>query len=376
MFLSTIFAASLFSTSVMAEPPTIDTIVRVIEPQNRRIESLHVKYHLSSELVGSASDAKEYLGMSHLPNERMTFAVKGVKRYFRKTQIDDVVKAIAPNDDGTRSEVNVARDEERAFDGEVFWQRSIENQQLTISPASQVEHHSDLALFNQEYFQIQVRSLPDIFNPEEDRSTRRIPDLFATGTWSIESDSELVGDDRCVLVTNGDRRLWLAEDFAYAVRKSEEFFPDSRILGSRIVLSEFTEVAEDVWMPQRIVSERFPHPRKNPPNRIRGMPLVKDVYEVEEIHANDVPNSLFRYSTPPGTLVFDFTQEGDGEGLSLAYRVPADEADSEESVFNAVSKRASNETSGRSLAWNFFVIANVVLLLIVGAVWLLIRARR
>ena len=117
----------------------------------------------------------------------------------------------------------------------------------------------------------------------------------------ISAVQEQVDGHWChVLERPGRDRIWVDPSIGFAVRRREKYEPRSRQIVARYELSEYRETEKGIWLPWKIRRTLF---NSGQDSDSPGEMVATAV--VEKVVANHVPDSLFRFTPPPGTLTQD-----------------------------------------------------------------------
>lgn len=166
------------------------------------------------------------------------------------------------------------------------------------------------------------------------QTTWYIPTALDTpGSYKLQATLEKVDGFDCHVVTSGVDTLWIDVPNGFAVRRRVMF----RVVGSDVpaviqalyICQDFTNEAELVWLPETVrrvdfATQEYSVDRQG---RITGKNEFKILWEV-----NNVLDSLFELSFPPGFVVFNhdngtqfFAPEGEDmldEAIKNARRMP------------------------------------------------------
>lgn len=325
--------------SVALEP---EEIADAYEKQAGDLESLYVRYCIASEPLGSPFDIRKYFYTLFFENQDTAFAFKGNKRYSKIEHpnggvYDDLLET---DPDGSPKEVRVTSDAEHAFDGALLYYIN-DTAGSREAPAAIVPKERNASggscYFDLDYMSWPLRMLPDALSIEEHRSDLWLPGVIELGNCHVRPGVDTVDGAECIVMEwrsevsvlgeDGNMRneprdnvVWCDQELGYAVRQRETYFVAAdRILENRYSFSQFIEVIKDVWLPQKCLWDRYA-PESAPP-QLHNTPLIRYTVQVSEIHANDVPDSLFALSFPPGSFVRD--ERYIQNGKPIFYTMPA-----------------------------------------------------
>jgi hypothetical protein len=187
-------------------------------------------------------------------------------------------------------------------------------------------------------------SVPDAFKSEVTNGQLRLPDALDSALVTVRPHLEPVAGAACVVLEIGPSYvLWCDPALGYAVRRWDYRTPKTRYVTHRYELDEFKNVSPGMWLPQ-LASYTFFAP-ENAPELVKEKLSVKWTLRTKELHANDVPDSLFTLPLPTGSLVVDHIKSvRSKEGFDLApmYTVPADGSQLEK-----VAQEAHDELSDK-----------------------------
>jgi len=356
------------------DPPTdtngaLNTIRQVTTERNRQLESLYIRYQMSSAMNGDPADAKRYLRVLFLVDEEKTLAIKGTKRYSRESRATTTVTDIAPGvvappAPGEKPQVGKAGEEKsrqaksasppgqiklmkeytRAFDGKVL--RRMHKDGNFIELLGEPNYSSpegDSGFFNYEYLTTAFDALPDTINPKKTHADRRFPDVLDTAPVKVRPDPEPIDGANCVVLEIGPSFVvWVDPALGYAVRRWDYRDPKSGYVLCRNALAEFTQITPAFWFP-RVASYTFFAPL-DAPEAVKKVLAVTWTMRATELHANDVPDSLFTLATPPGIQVVDHTNAVMGANnlpVAAVYTMPASPGE-----LDAVIAKSRAETEG------------------------------
>ncbi|HZU34634.1 MAG TPA: hypothetical protein VFA18_01925, partial [Gemmataceae bacterium] len=201
----------------------------------------------------------------------------------------------------------------------------------------------------------------------------KLPEAFQLGRYRAKATMELMDGAQCtVLEWPGHDKLWLDPQIGFAVRCRELRDPASQLLVERRRNFDFAEAAPGIWLPHLCWRDRCGPPLAPPP--YAGKPLVRDVYSVNRLLLNNVPDDLFTLRIDPGRVVIDFTAVPNKKNKDdgLVYIMPADASRLDQTIQEALDKRAASES--RQFWTKVIVAANACGLLAV-AIYLVLRRR-
>ncbi|MGO9115325.1 MAG: hypothetical protein ACLP9L_39435 [Thermoguttaceae bacterium] len=130
--------------------------------------------------------------------------------------------------------------------------------------------------------------------------------------WKVCPKLEMVDGAEChVLESKYRHRIWVDPQLGYAMRFRERYWqvafrPVSHyLLGVRNEFGDFRQFADGMWLPERVVSVQYNTSAgrtKNLSNRVSH----RTIRQVSKLAINEqIPDTLFTISFPPGTLVTD-----------------------------------------------------------------------
>jgi hypothetical protein len=386
--------------------PTLPQVIDAIAAHHAGITSLMVAYGFKAEPLVAPQYLRRFLRMEYLCDEQRTFAFKGVKRYQRMVSPPMMDALIDPDEPAagagpTTPQERAAREQflaatkvgrqlkapprkievgfpdmTAAFDGKTLRRTDKRTQSADIIDISSLDR--DDGWFNPDYLWNLGFYLPDAINPARDRGDDRLPDALSRGAYRIEPKAEPVDGVACLVVSwPGHRKYWLDPAARYTVRKMEAYDPGTGLLTQRRRNFDLTRVAPGVWLPKRCWLEVCGPPSAPPP--FRGAPLNRYVTTVTKVSVNDVPDSLFLLSIPPGTRVFDQSASitDGGRKKMLSYLMPADPSRLDQAIADARDEVAEKGSQSRRRYW-FLVVNATVLIAVTVAVsgYRILRRRR
>ena len=376
----------------------LNKIVEATRQRNRSLQSLYVQYRIVSKVLGMPADAKRYMNIVAEVDETKRYAFKDSKRYYRferpassyadiapEVRLEtrrpklpaDVPEAPPPTKRSIQGKRFMSPDLETAFDGSVMRRRERGAERAFVYGNKQVrKEESDLAYFSNEYLWIMFHTVPDVFNTTDSRAEHRLPDALQLQSATVAHGTESVDGHECVVIeiaADARQVLWCDPQLNFAVRRWDHYESGTNHRTWRYELSDFVQIITGFWAPRRCTRLRWAT-MKAPP-QIRAKPLMSYKYQVLEIHANDVPDSLFTLAIPPGTVVVDFINGKtlkSGAMVGITYPMPANAAGLDEVVRN--TQKAAQEwesyDASRGVSWGRIAfITGSVVALIVGAVW-------
>ncbi len=127
--------------------------------------------------------------------------------------------------------------------------------------------------------------------------------------YSLEDHMEPVDGRPCYVVQHpGVDRLWLDPAVGFAIRR-REFYDEGGMTVLRRSATDFQEYdvidpagqRRAIWLPTRLAVEY----RSDETPGDGSVPMAKEDFRVEKLSLNDVQDSDFLFTPPPGTLVYD-----------------------------------------------------------------------
>jgi hypothetical protein len=362
-------AVTLPNKGAAQEPqpaPAREPFVEALKQQWERVESLKVGYQLKTEALDQPEILRRYLGMAYLPEEKVVFAFKGNKRYYRVVYDRDF-PPLAPETEPDfdvipggkvlrqREQENAAllkqlkkKQTRESLDSqalirppnlEVAFDGNTLNRKSPVKVAS-IERSTTLeedARWLQQYYMMHIfHTLPDSVNPANDRRSGRLSEVPLDDKFSVQRNLEEADGSSCVVLT-GPQKVWLDPKLGFALRKRETVLIEPKVLSERTILRDFVELLPGFWLPKTIWWERCGPPQA--PAQYRGKPLVRYVYSVNSLSVNDVPDSLFRLEFEPGWTVQDSTllPPKDGKRQVVEYTMPADRSQLDRTIKAALA---------------------------------------
>lgn len=161
--------------------------------------------------------------------------------------------------------------------------------------------------FDITYLRLAGRVPPPLFEGDDLKPDTRLSDALSAGVCRLRNEQELVDGSSCVVLDwqNKPRTtLWCDPSLGYAIRRKEHHFSATDIVSSRTTCDRFREVLPGLWLPLHATVDWFADPAA--PARLRDVPLVQFDLDVETIAVNDLPDELFEFKPPPGTIVADY----------------------------------------------------------------------
>ena len=381
--------------------PTLKEIGDKIKAQWDRIDSLLVDHEMNVEVIASPEIIKMYSLLESSDGMQETYAFKGKKRYYRYFR-SPIVNFLAPGVDHDYDvipggkQIKKGLDEQRAafkapptspsdknsspvatkaepfevgFDGTEFHQMEPGGTTMVLDPTTMSGFHRN---FRQRYLNNLDRVLPDPLGSPDDIKRHCFPEVPLAAGVVVRPALEVFDGARCVVVEiPGRDRIWFDTARNFGVRKHETLDADSGIVIERRVNSEFIKQSQGIWLPKRFFIEYCGPPLA--PEAYRGKPLYRRSYLVRRISVNDVPDSLFTLSIPPGQQVFDATRSPrkDGKTDYLIYRMPADASQLDETVRNAQAEEEERLSQARrkSYFWYAVFAINIAIIAIVAVMF-------
>ena len=397
-----IFCISGLQVVESSELPSLDTVSKTIADHNSQLKSLYLDIVVRTEAQADPDVVQKWLNKAALRNYTVSGAFKGDKRYKRELwqetvlshgriprpevdpnaspaqrarqerlqkQYDNAMKAVAAapaRKPHAAQEPRKTRDVTStvAFDGTALRRQS----RLTgfvYSSKDLPQHQFDL-----QYLVTIGMYLPDVTSPAAyNQAMRRflLPGTLENSSYRVAADS--VDGSKCLRLDGMTRiampgveqkeyadTLWLDIEHGFVLRKRQLAFPKGH-LTLRMVNSAPREVLPGVWLPMECEVQEFaPH---NAPDSLRQVPLAITRLKVAKCGVNDVADSLFTLTFPPGTTVTDFAL-ADDKGLmktGVQYTVPADPSMLDDAIRYAV-ERAADQPSG---GWSWLLVISVIL---------------
>ena len=187
--------------------------------------------------------------------------------------------------------------------------------------------------------------------------------------WRVNPKLETVDGAECHVVSesNTKQRIWIDPKIGYAMRFRERHWPVKDTptsqwpLGQHIALGGYRQLVDGVWLPERIETVQF----ASEPQILWNLVSHHSTLRVTKLAINEqVPESLFTLSFPPGTLVHDEVRNRD-------YRI----GESNEELDLTVAE-GREEVSASGSSWWLVLINVVVAVVIVVILVYLRRAKR
>jgi hypothetical protein len=354
-------------------------IVRAINASLAQIDSLHVKTRVRNEVFGQPGEklAISYgFGMTSLDE----FAFKrGNKKYrCRKAWRGGLPK---------NSKLTGWSEDRLAFDGELLrahlvtceppkGPRTVEGSLSATAGNSRIGqcniYNEAVGCLFLDQENLEVWRLWHQYPKEGDvnqyKASNPFPLLPAleSGRYQRRPQLESVGELKClVLEKPGWDTIWLAPDLGYAIVKRELLWPGTKSVMLRMGNEQLQQVVNGFWLPRLVTYELLGAPSHG--REYEGHVLIRSIVNVTDFVVNSVPDTLFTYDFPSGTMVVDFTRKGDlgGESAAVVYPVGSDPETTQISLDNAIAIQREFADGAR---WRWRLIwGNVALALIVAA---------
>jgi hypothetical protein len=392
-------------------PPALEEIVRGMQGQWDKVQSLYVDFEINGEPAGNPVDAKRYLLIDFFVTQKKSFAYKGNWRYYHSVgpaSVERIAPDVEPDWDVIPGgkQMKEAKERKRAEAEKLVGKEQVERARKAVEEAKQAtipakimaafdgkvfrtsmgtDHvevwtpeniGTDSGWIHQEYLRNIGRVLPDVANTGDTRVKDRFPDAFlGVVGFQVKAALEEVEDSRCVVVARGnEEKLWLDPAVNYGIRRHELYDPESGLAKDIFRNRDFVEFAPGVWLPKGCVWERCA-PAGAPAN-LRGKPLARYTFTVSKIGINSVPDDLFTLKIAPGTMVMDTSVLPPKEGRiqSVTYPMPADTSQLDTTIQQALQQRQQFESKN---FWQTVLIwGNAGLFLLIGAGVVYFRLRR
>jgi hypothetical protein len=384
-------------------PSSLPDIQALLEQKHTLVRSLHVSYEVRAVPLASPESVKKFLAVEFLISEERSYAMKGVKEYYRFKR-PSTADRIAPNTEPDYSTIpggdaiKSTLDRERAiversdpgalkrlragpvrmnpelevaFDGTVIRRKSFGGIGADIwkpenLPASGM-------WFEREFLWTSGLAAPNTIASTSYLNAFDLPGLLGRGEFKLQPGKETIDGQPCVvLVSAQNDRVWLDPSLGYAIRKRERFHPETGALKERWHNTEFREVLPGLWLPWSWHVDRCPSHLA--PADVRGKPLLRYGSQVKTLELNNVPDSLFELKFDPGTSVMDTTlKPATKEGPEpVGYVQPADPSQLDEVIHKALGKTPPSS----ALSWWSLALMGAVSLLAVTALLLWMWRRR
>jgi len=347
--------------------PTLEGIKPVLSANRTKITSLFVEYTAKAEPLASPETLKRYLFMLFLIDQRRTFAFRGDKQYYRYVGPKEA-EVIAPDTDPDYDMIPNGSRMKAAFEGnrkqtQQKAGKKLRGERMKLDPEMIVAYDGDKIRREYDGNNADIRAASKVqpghtwFEYDFPRTiglsmsmalpaanaypNEFLPDCFEKGNYSVEPQLSPIDDVPCVVVEwLGHDRIWLDPSRGFAMRRRELFDPESGLLKEVLTSSEFVEDLPGLWLPRRFSKERCGQPRA--PEGVRGVPLVRFVYNVTKLALNDTLDPFFTLQFPPGKVVMDLTQVKEAE-KPVFYRMPADINDLDKAVRQGIDRQAQLE---------------------------------
>ena len=300
----------LAATSLPRDPE--GTVIRSIKLQDTKLESFMVVYERTPRLVGDVKDVREFTTVLALSDtERQMFAMKGRKRYFSFDKTGNLAdstvefRSIAEMAGiANAKSVSTAANTTTVFNGSSFRRRDPGGKIGCILDGTKVRPHLD---FKPTYLEFTGRLPADLLGEPVLQPESRLVDAIEVGNCRIREKTEDVSGHECHVIEwqrNSPAIIWCDPALGYAIRKLQCFHPGTTILNGVTLCSDFKEVLEGLWFPMKVSTQQFA--RADAPERLQNVPLITTEYVVTEMDVNNIPDSTFELSFPPGLRVLDF----------------------------------------------------------------------
>lgn len=373
-------ACGLICSTLTAGGISREEVTEQTARRNAGVQSLFIEYRMTSKLLVSPEDAKREMNVIMEVDDIKTIAFKGDKRLSsvkRATATtpeisDDSSKATLSEEQKSKIESVLGKIAEKpvrkpagqivgekaitcSFDGTDLYQWYNEDKVAHVYGDDFIKRQdSDSGYINQDFMTVIFHSLPDVFSSKNTRADRRIPDIFGSDQPSIIRElPEQIDGANCVVIDLGKAvTAWCDPDLNYSVRRwilRED--GTNRTLWQQD-MSDFSEVTQGFWIPHTAVRLRWVLSKS--PERLQKDPAMEYRYSVLNVHANDLPDSMFTPVLPVGTHINDFANGIElkpGVREALSYRVPAEGASLDKAAATAVEYRKAAEkasTAGRA----------------------------
>jgi hypothetical protein len=192
--------------------------------------------------------------------------------------------------------------------------------------------------------------------------------------WSVRPKLESVDGAPChVLESKEMDRIWVDPALGFAIRfrdnrhTLQEIPPSDWPLMQRIHLADYTEITPQIWLPKRVEVVTFAHARS--PQNFWNRPNVVQLMTASMVKVNEqVPESLFFFNFPPGTMVTDYIDK-------KHYRVTGKEGEEMSWVVDLAKDNLPSQ--GRRSYLTTLTLFNLVLMVVLGGLvmraWILRR---
>jgi hypothetical protein len=224
---------------------------------------------------------------------RNVLATRGLQRYIRLTHFNDRV----PEElDFTENEGFFTG---KTFD--VFYRRSLyyETMKQTPEQTESWKLRGDFFLECLGWWPPEDTSRP----PQGEQPFYLHQALDAPGYGVLPFQEEQGGALCHVVERPGVDRLWIDPGIGFALRGRLRFAGQPPALAAGYEMSDFREAAPGIWLPWRVREIVY----RGPPRPGGDGPQVEHevVGSVVRVQVNDVPEELFHFTPPPGTLIQD-----------------------------------------------------------------------
>ncbi|WP_417393244.1 hypothetical protein [Gimesia sp.] len=184
----------------------------------------------------------------------------------------------------------------------------------------------------------------DLPKDNEKRLKNCLPDMLASGNYSIFPQMQDISGHPCVLVESASQSIWLDPQFGYAVRRRVWRHHDSKTI-YEIEADQFEVILPDLlWLPRSVLARQYGI-TDIAKGRYAGVPLFENITEIKKIEINQPKlEKYFSLEVNPGNWVNDTTLRAlDSNGKEIAvpgdsnvsYIQPADHSDLEQVIQEA-----------------------------------------
>ena len=373
----------------------VQEIAASYRKQEAALHSLYVSWHSQSVAVGRPADINKYLYTTCYVNETRTFAFKGKMRYATAERSATFEHIVEKMPDGSPKIIKTNPAGEWAFNGQAAYlldgKKNWRRHPVGLIDAPGRLTVSDTSYFNQDYLRRIFRAVPDVFEVDSGRCKLNLACLIESGDCKLLPTTQKVDGTECVVIEWGESVAWTELDqsirkefmehslwcdpqrnFAVIQHELYSIKDNKRVLRERVRASDFVELLDDLWLPKRCTWERCAPAHLAPPELL-GKPLIKYTYDVQELHANDVPDEIFTPEINVGTYIVDSRYLKDGEPIT--YTIPASEAELNAVIQTALKGESAlppaNSFGGR-FGLGLFVLVNTIFIVALIA-WALRR---
>jgi hypothetical protein len=173
----------------------------------------------------------------------------------------------------------------------------------------------------------------------------------------VRHEQEMCDGQSChVLEGPKGSSLWLDAERGCAIKRRVAFHPKTGRFMARIDLSDHEQTLPGVWFPRRITQYRDEE-GKDP----------KGAVEILEVRMNDVPDDLFRFNPPPGSVRFV-----DGR---LAEQTTPGGLDHLDRVVSWMHQYVPRDDDGSNHAGKIAIVSCIAAVLVLE-IWLRVSCRR